>query len=267
MKKIVLGLAFVLVFLYVGISTVSAEEYEVEKGDSLWKIADKHDMNVDDLIEINELKTSDIHPKQELAIHETYEVEKGDTLSEIAEEFDVSVDDLKEWNELDDDVIAIDQELEIQSLEKEESSNKSTDEKEKDEEKADEEAEDQESDADEEESDEKEANEQASGSDEEEAPEGETIEVSATAYTAKCEGCSGVTSTGVDLNEDPDAKVIAVDPDVIPLGSEVYVEGYGYATAEDTGGAINGNKIDLHVPSKEEASEFGVQTVDVTIVD
>jgi 3D (Asp-Asp-Asp) domain-containing protein len=97
--------------------------------------------------------------------------------------------------------------------------------------------------------------------------EGKTISVSATAYTAKCEGCSGVTATGVDLNADPNAKVIAVDPNVIPLGSKVYVEGYGYATAADTGGAIKGNKIDLHVPSKDEAYNWGVQSVNVTIVE
>lgn len=70
-----------------------------------------------------------------------------------------------------------------------------------------------------------------------------------------------------DLNQDPNAKVIAVDPNVIPLGSEVYVEGYGYATAADTGGAINGNKIDLHVPSQDEAVNFGRQQVNVTIVE
>src|SRR5699024_10490026 len=98
-------------------------------------------------------------------------------------------------------------------------------------------------------------------------PDGKTVTVTATAYTADCEGCSGVTSTGVDLNANPDAKVIAVDPSVIPLGSEVYVEGYGYATAADVGGSINGEKIDVHVPSKDEANSWGVRTVDVTIVN
>lgn len=76
------------------------------------------------------------------------------------------------------------------------------------------------------------------------------LTVEATAYTAECEGCSGTTATGVNLKENPDAKVIAADPDVIPLGSKVYVEGYGYATAEDTGGAIQGNRIDVFIPSK-----------------
>ncbi|HLR68587.1 LysM peptidoglycan-binding domain-containing protein [Virgibacillus alimentarius] len=100
-----------------------------------------------------------------------------------------------------------------------------------------------------------------------ESPEGKTISVSSTAYTASCNGCSGVTATGKDLNADPNAKVIAVDPNVIPLGSKVYVEGYGYATAADTGGAINGNKIDVHVPNKGKAYDWGVKDVNVTIVE
>src|SRR5699024_11510089 len=96
---------------------------------------------------------------------------------------------------------------------------------------------------------------------------GETKTVTATAYTAKCDGCSGVTSTGIDLNADPNKKVIAVDPSVIPLGTEVYVEGYGNAVAGDTGGAIKGNKIDVQLPTKDAAKSWGKKTVDVTILD
>ncbi|GAK10053.1 peptidoglycan-binding protein [Geomicrobium sp. JCM 19038] len=99
------------------------------------------------------------------------------------------------------------------------------------------------------------------------SPEGTTIQMEATAYTAYCDGCSGITATGIDLRNDPHANVVAVDPNVIPLGSRVYVEGYGEAIAGDTGGAINGNKIDLHVPTREEALNFGRQTVSVTILN
>jgi 3D (Asp-Asp-Asp) domain-containing protein/LysM repeat protein len=95
--------------------------------------------------------------------------------------------------------------------------------------------------------------------------EGRVINVTATAYTAKCDGCTGVTSEGVDLNANPNAKVIAVDPSVIPMGSKVFVEGYGYATAADQGSAIKVNKIDVHVPTKEEALSWGTKTVKVTI--
>ena len=48
--------------------------------------------------------------------------------------------------------------------------------------------------------------------------------------------------TGINLRANPNLKVIAVDPSVIPLGSKVWVEGYGYAVAGDTGGAIKGNE-------------------------
>src|SRR5699024_5025701 len=96
---------------------------------------------------------------------------------------------------------------------------------------------------------------------------GQTLSVTATAYTAKCAGCSGITYTGVDLNANPNAKVIAVDPNVIPLGTEVYVEGYGNAIAADIGGAIKGNRIDIHVPTKDEAFSWGRRTVEVTILN
>ncbi|MCF6136286.1 peptidoglycan-binding protein [Pseudalkalibacillus berkeleyi] len=99
------------------------------------------------------------------------------------------------------------------------------------------------------------------------ADEEKTMTMQATAYTADCNGCSGVTATGIDLNKNPDQKVIAVDPNVIPLGTEVYVEGYGRAVAGDTGGAINGNKIDLYMQSQDKAEQFGVQQVEVTILD
>ncbi len=98
-------------------------------------------------------------------------------------------------------------------------------------------------------------------------PEGETLNVEATAYTAFCNGCSGVTATGIDLRSNPNQKVIAVDPNVIPLGSTVHVEGYGTAVAGDTGGAIKGNKIDLFMPERSDAVNFGRQNLEVTIVD
>ncbi|WP_100400533.1 G5 and 3D domain-containing protein [Bacillus sp. FJAT-44742] len=102
---------------------------------------------------------------------------------------------------------------------------------------------------------------------EQDSQEEETVSMEATAYTADCNGCSGKTATGIDLSNNPDKKVVAVDPDVIPLGSEVHVEGYGRAVAGDTGGAIQGNRIDLHVPTTSDATSFGRRTVEVTIID
>ncbi|KXH86837.1 G5 and 3D domain-containing protein [Sporosarcina sp. HYO08] len=96
---------------------------------------------------------------------------------------------------------------------------------------------------------------------------GKEFYVTATAYTAYCNGCSGKTATGINLRANPNAKVIAVDPKVIPLGSKVWVEGYGYAIAGDTGGAIKGMKIDLHVPTKSTAYNFGRRQVKIKVID
>ncbi|HLS66764.1 MAG TPA: ubiquitin-like domain-containing protein [Pseudogracilibacillus sp.] len=96
---------------------------------------------------------------------------------------------------------------------------------------------------------------------------GKQMTVVATAYTASCSGCSGVTATGINLNKNPNMKVISVDPSVIPLGSRVWVEGYGEAIAGDTGGAIKGNRIDLHMPSKGAANSWGRRTVTIKMLN
>ena len=81
----------------------------------------------------------------------------------------------------------------------------------------------------------------------------------ATAYTHT----GNPTFTGVM----PQRGTIAVDPNVIPLGQEVYVEGYGYAIAQDTGGAIRGNKIDVFKDTREEAINWGRRNVRVYILE
>jgi 3D (Asp-Asp-Asp) domain-containing protein len=98
-------------------------------------------------------------------------------------------------------------------------------------------------------------------------PSGRSIQVSATAYVSDCKGCSGITATGINLKANPNQKVIAVDPKVIPLGSKVYVEGYGTAIAGDTGSAIKGNKIDLYMQNYADAIAFGRRTVTVTVLN
>lgn len=96
---------------------------------------------------------------------------------------------------------------------------------------------------------------------------GRELYVTATAYTAGCSGCSGITATGLDLRSNPNAKIIAVDPSVIPLGTKVFVEGYGYAVAADTGGAIKGNKIDVFIANKSQAYKWGRKKVKIRILD
>lgn len=63
----------------------------------------------------------------------------------------------------------------------------------------------------------------------------------------------------------PSRGTIAVDPLVIPLGTKLWVEGYGYGTAEDTGGAIKGNRIDVFLESEGECWEWGRKKVKVRI--
>lgn len=99
----------------------------------------------------------------------------------------------------------------------------------------------------------------------------ETFE--ATAYTADCRGCIGITKTGVDVRNTTlhDGRtVIAVDPDVIPLGSTVEVrlsEGTIIeGTAQDVGAAIKGTRIDVLHAEYDAAIEFGRQDVEVRIV-
>lgn len=96
---------------------------------------------------------------------------------------------------------------------------------------------------------------------------GKEFYVSSTAYTAGCNGCSGITATGINLRSNPGAKIIAVDPRVIPLGSKVYVDGYGYAIAGDTGGAIKGHKIDVFFPSKSQAYFWGRKQVKIQVLN
>ncbi|MGE7838986.1 3D domain-containing protein [Viridibacillus arvi] len=96
---------------------------------------------------------------------------------------------------------------------------------------------------------------------------GRTMYVTATAYTAFCNGCSGKTATGIDLRKNPNIKVIAVDPKVIKLGSKVWVEDYGYAVAGDTGGAIKGNKIDVFISNKQSVYNWGRKRVKIKVLN
>jgi len=100
------------------------------------------------------------------------------------------------------------------------------------------------------------------------------LSVKASAYTAdfnpsgvRDDPYAGMTATGVRAKRDPNGySTIAVDPRVIPLGTKVYVEGYGYAIAQDTGGSIKGNIIDLYMNKYSEAMRWGRRTVKVYIL-
>jgi resuscitation-promoting factor RpfB len=91
---------------------------------------------------------------------------------------------------------------------------------------------------------------------------GTQLTATATGYSSQDPGVTGRTATGAAAVHG----VIAVDPSVIPLGTRVYVPGYGNAVAADTGGAITGNKIDLCFNTRAEALAWGRRTVTITIL-
>lgn len=95
---------------------------------------------------------------------------------------------------------------------------------------------------------------------------GRTLTMVATAYSYAEGSIGGGTITALGQNLVTNPRAVAVDPSVIPLGSRLYVEGYGEAIASDTGGAIKGNIIDVHFADPSMLSSWGRRTVKVTIL-
>ena len=84
-----------------------------------------------------------------------------------------------------------------------------------------------------------------------------------TAYTPYDGGGQGHTALGNIAGKGH----AAVDPDVIPLGSLIFIEGYGYALADDIGGAIQGDIVDVGVETLEQAYQWGSRDVTVYVVE
>lgn len=90
-----------------------------------------------------------------------------------------------------------------------------------------------------------------------------SMTVKASAY---CIG--GHTASGTIPKRKPKGiSTIAVDPNVIPLGTKVYVEGYGLAIAEDKGGSIKGNRIDVYFTNKKSCLNWGIRYVKVSLAE
>ena len=90
------------------------------------------------------------------------------------------------------------------------------------------------------------------------------LTVEATAYSYNEAGLSNYTADGTNLVSEPN--VIAVDPSVIPLGSYVEIPGYGIFRAADTGGAIYGNRIDVHLVNLNDVYNFGRRTITIRVL-
>lgn len=85
----------------------------------------------------------------------------------------------------------------------------------------------------------------------------------ATRYATGEPGVGTVTYSGLTVREG----VVATDPDVIPLGTLMYVEGYGYAVAADIGGGVRGEHVDLYTDDPQEAAAFGIRPVRVFLLN
>ncbi|MFJ5759232.1 LysM peptidoglycan-binding domain-containing protein [Neobacillus sp. NPDC093182] len=271
LKKFVSILAVAVLSVTVS-ANVQAASITVQKGDTLWALSRANNMSLENLQKINNLTTDLIHPGDVLTVapEKRYTVIQGDTLWDIAMNHQVTVSQIKDWNQLHTDLIhpglnlVIFEGLKTTNIvlteqpepapvtvvptESEPAVEATTEPAPAVQEQAPAPAE-------------------SAPAVEAAAPSSKEITVEATAYTASCEGCSGITATGINLLENPNQKVISVDPSVIPLGSKVYVEGYGEAIAGDTGGAIKGNKIDVFIPSKQDAINFGRKQLKVTILN
>ncbi|WHY95371.1 3D domain-containing protein [Peribacillus simplex] len=277
MKKSILSLAAAAAISGAFTIPVQAEDVKVKDGDTLWGISQTYKVSIEDIKSWNDLSSDMIYAGETIHIsqEEHHKVKSGDTLSEIADKYDVAVNDIKSWNGLNSDTIHPGQDLVIKPAANkvEAASVGPAQESEQaapaEQSKPVEQSKPAEQTKPVEQSEPAESSEKADTNNESNDQAGikKEITVRATAYTADCQGCSGTTATGVNLKANPDAKVISVDPSVIPLGSKVYVEGYGYATAADTGSAIKGNRVDIFIPSEKDAVNWGVKNVKVQILN
>ena len=93
--------------------------------------------------------------------------------------------------------------------------------------------------------------------------EPQTLTMTATAYSWECGNGDDLTASMTPIREG----VIAVDKSVIPLGSQVEIVGLGMFSAEDVGGAIKGNRVDIFMTSRSAALDFGRREVEVRVIE
>ena len=289
LKKMISILAVAVLSVTVS-ANVQAATITVQKGDTLWDLSRANNTSVENIQKLNHLTTDLIHPGDVLTIapEKHYTVKQGDTLWDIAIDHQVTVSQIKEWNQLHTDLIhpglnlLIFEGLNIPLFSNRKTnkacstningkytcSNRSIN---------------------------KLYSFKVLNSC---TCKGKSPEATAPSTSNQLQGkctCSRSCSNNnkvqrklqwklqpirlhvrdvpvlplleLTLKQTQMQKVISVDPSVIPLGSKVYVEGYGEAIAGDTGGAIKGNRIDVFIPSEQDAINFGVKQLKVTILN
>jgi N-acetylmuramoyl-L-alanine amidase len=277
MKKQIMALATIFT-LGTGAFTTNAfaAEHTIKKGETLSEISEQYSMTVEDVKSLNDLSSDRIIANEILSVlddSDFYTIQQGDTLFEIGQAKDATVNQLMKWNNLSTEIIFAGDILAVtleagKHLMKEQATQQ-TEPETNTETKSEAKPETKINTQDQEKSTIPQQESKPEPTQEVKTAENEvkTLTMTATAYTAYCEGCSGITANGTDLRANPSLKVIAVDPSIIPLGTKVWVEGYGEAIAADTGGAIKGNIIDLFIPSESDAINWGRKTVQVKILN
>lgn len=227
-------------------------KYTFQWGDTLWGISQATDISVDKLVQVNDIDNrSLIHVGSTIFLSKDASVISVQNGEEEVVSYDVSTDEVTETETPEEVEETVVEEEPVEEVVEEEPA-----------EEAETVVEEQPAEAASEPVEETQATEATQAS---ESRSGRWMTVEATAYSRNQEVLSNFTFTGIDLREN--SRVIAVDPDVIPLGSTVYVPGYGEYVAGDTGGAIIGNRVDLHMESVADAFEFGRRTLDIQIVE
>ena len=224
----------------------------VETFDPQWGLAQLSNTTLENSMEKNSesvlMEDEVVDNVKQVSSPTVHKIQPGDTLSEIAKVYGVSVKELKDWNGLQSDYLYAEDQLAVAKTAAGTVKPKTTSPVIKT-------------------VSAKTATTNTVSQKQVSSKNTKKTTMIATAYTAFCEGCSGITANGTDLRANPSLKVIAVDPSVIPLGTHVWVEGYGEAVAADTGGAIKGNRIDLFMPSEDNANNWGRRTVTVEILN
>ena len=272
MKKQLLALATIFTLSAGGFATNTfAAEHNVQQGETLSEISKQYSMTIEELKRLNNLSSDIIFANDILKVideKDFYTIQRGEKLYKIAEAYNVAMEQLAKWNNLvNPNLIFVGEKLAVTAEAGELLQKAATVAQEPEQEKKDVVSKTQAVKQQQAQAPTQQQQQQAQTSAQSQQSESKTITMSATAYTAYCTGCSGITANGTDLRSNPELKVIAVDPSVIPLGTRVYVEGYGEAIAADTGGAIKGNKIDVFIPTQEDALNWGRRTVQVTILN